>query len=236
MRSLSKERILTIFKKEFRLYFNSPIAYIVISIFLVISGFFYSRPLFIQNYATMRHYFDVLPLFLLFFVPAISMKIFSEEYKTGTIEVIYTLPFSKLDIILGKYLSVLTLVCGGIILTLIYPISLFLIGKPDVGMLFSSYLGVIFLCIFFCSIGVFASSVTKNQIVSYIIAFFIMFIFFIIGKMGMFLPQWLYYAGIDFHYDNFVRGIIDIRDIIFFISLAGFFIYLTYVSMSYRIR
>lgn len=233
---INRKNIFAIFKKELQLYFNSPIAYIVLFIFLIISGFFYSRPLFIQNYATMRHYFDVLPLFLLFFVPAITMRIYSEEYKTGTIELIYTLPFSKVEVVLGKYVAAVVVILSGIVLSIIYPITLFVIGKPDIGMIISGYFGVFLLCLFFASIGVFASSLTKNQIVSYIIAFFIMFVFFILGKIGIFLPHWLSYISIDFHYDNFVRGVIDIRDIVFFISFTFLFLYSTYLSTTYRIR
>lgn len=233
---MNKDRIWIIIKKELQLYFNSPIAYIVLFIFLIISGFFFGRPLFVQNYSTMRHYFDVLPLFLLFFIPAITMRIYSEEYKSGTIELMYTIPYSKVEILLGKYLAALIVSIGGIVLTLFYPFILILLGKPDIGVIISGYFGVLFLCMFFTSIGVFSSSLTKNQIVSFIIAFFICFVFFIIGKIGMFLPQWLSYIGIDFHYDNFIRGVLDVRDIIFFISLTFLFLYFTLISSENKIR
>lgn len=233
---MDKNRVWIIAKKELQLYFNSPIAYIVLLIFLVISGFFFGRPLFVQNYSTMRHFFDVLPLFLLFFIPAITMRIYSEEYKSGTIELMYTLPYTKLEILLGKYIAALLVSAGGIVLTFFYPLTLLILGKPDIGVIISGYLGVLFLCMFFTSIGLFSSSLTKNQIVSFIIAFFICFVFFIIGKIGMFLPQWLSYIGIDFHYDNFVRGVLDIRDIVFFISLTFLFLYFTLISSENKIR
>ncbi|MCS7227489.1 MAG: ABC transporter permease subunit, partial [Endomicrobia bacterium] len=215
------QKIIVVTKKELQLYFNSPIAYIVIGIFLVLSGFFYSRPLFVQNYATLRHYFDLLPLFLLFFVPAITMRIYSEEYKSGTIEIIYTLPFSKIEILLGKYIATIVVILSGIILTLLYPLSLLFLGKLDLGATLSGYIGVILLCLFFSSVGVFASTLSKNQIVSFIIAFFILFIFFIIGKLGLFVPASVAYIGIDMHFDNFIRGVIDVRDIVFLLSLTG---------------
>lgn len=231
---MNKNNVLSIIKKEFQLYFNSPMAYIVLAIFLVMSGFFYGRPLFIQNYATLRHYFDILPLLLLFLIPAITMRIYSEEYKTGTIELIYTLPFKKEEILLGKFLASFLVITCGIVLTFFYPLSLIFISKPDLGNIFSGYLGVFLLCLFYTSIGIFASSLSKNQIVSFIIAFAISFVFFIIGKISTFLPNWLAYVGIDFHYDSFVRGVVDVRGITFFLSVTALFLYYTYLVTLYK--
>jgi ABC-2 type transport system permease protein len=229
---MDKSNVFSIIKKELRLYFNSPIAYIVVFIFLLLSGFFYSRPLFVYGYVTLRHYFDLLPLFLLFFVPAITMRIFSEEYKTGTIEIIYTLPFRKIEILLGKYISSISVVIFGLLFTLIYPISLIFLGKLDIGMTIAGYIGVLMLVVFYTSVGVFGSSLTKNQIVSFVITFFILFIFFILGKLGMFVGDLASYIGIDLHFDNFVRGIVDVRDIVYFLSLSFLFLYFTYLSIQ----
>ncbi|MCX7941340.1 MAG: ABC transporter permease subunit [Endomicrobia bacterium] len=221
-----------IIKKELKLYFNSPIAYIVIVIFLIISGFFYSRPLFVQNFATLRYYFELLPLFLLFFVPAVTMRIYSEEYKTGTIEIMFTLPFNKLEILLGKYLASTLVILLAMALTLLYPFSLIFLGRLDIGATIAGYLGTVFLCLFYTSVGVFSSSFTKNQVVSFIVTFFILFIFFILGKISMFIPAAISYAGIDLHYENFIRGVVDFRSVVFFISLSVLFLYLTYLSTS----
>ncbi len=231
---MNTKNILTVIKKELQLYFNSPIAYIVLGIFLLISGFFYGRPLFVQNYATVRHYFDILPLLLLFLIPAITMKIYAEEYKTGTIEMMYTLPFKKEEILLGKYLASFIVVACGIVLTFFYPFTLIFISKPDIGSIIAGYVGVFLLCSFYTSIGIFASSLTKNQIVSFIIAFAISFVFFLIGKVSTFLPAWLSYIGVDFHYDSFLRGVIDARGVVFFFSLAGLFLYFTYLTSLYK--
>ncbi len=229
---MDKNNVFSIIKKELILYFNSPIAYIVVFIFLLLSGFFYSRPLFVYGYVTLRHYFDLLPLFLLFFVPAITMRIFSEEYKTGTIEIIYTLPFRKIEILLGKYISSISVVIFGLLFTLIYPISLIFLGKLDIGMTIAGYIGVLMLVVFYTSVGLFSSSLTKNQIVSFVITFFILFIFFILGKLGMFVGDLASYIGIDLHFDNFVRGIVDVRDIVYFLSLSFLFLYFTYLSIQ----
>jgi len=229
---LDYKKIVVLLKKELNLYFNSPIAYIVISIFLLLLGFFYARPLFIQNYATLRHVFDVIPLFFLFFIPAITMRLYSEEYKSGTIEIIFTLPVKKIEVLLAKYLSAVTIVLISIILTLLYPLTLLLFGKFDIGQTIAGYIGVVLLILFFSSIGVFSSSLTKNQIVSFVISFSIMFIFFLLGKLGIFVSPTVAYIGIDPHYDNFVRGIVDARDIVYFLSLTGFFLYLAYLSTT----
>ncbi len=226
------KKIKVLVKKELNLYFNSPIAYIVISIFLMLLGFFYSRPLFIQNYATLRHVFDVIPLFFLFFIPAITMRLYSEEYKSGTIEVIFTLPVRKIEVLLAKYISAVCVILISIILTLLYPITLLFFGKFDIGQTIAGYIGVLLLVLFFSSIGVFTSSFTKNQIISFVISFAIMFIFFILGKLGIFVSPTLAYIGIDVHYDNFVRGIVDARDVIYFLSLTALFLYFTYLSTT----
>ena len=225
-------KIIVVLKKELNLYFNSPIAYIVISIFLLLLGFFYSRPLFVQNYATLRHVFDVIPLFFLFFIPAITMRLYSEEYKLGTIEVIFTLPVRKIEVLLAKYLSAVCVILISIILTLLYPITLLFFGKFDIGQTIAGYVGVLLLVLFFSSIGVFTSSFTKNQIISFVVSFAIMFTFFILGKLGIFVSPTLAYIGIDPHYDNFVRGIVDARDIIYFLSLTALFLYFTYLSTT----
>lgn len=226
------QKIFVVTKKELQLYFNSPIAYIVIVIFLTISGFFYSRPLFIQNFATLRYYFELLPLFFLFFIPAVTMRVYSEEYKTGTVEILFTLPFSKIEILAGKYISSVIVIFLAVILTLLYPLSLTFLGKLDIGATIAGYTGVTLLCLFYTSVGVFSSSLTKNQVVSFIIAFFILFVFFILGKISMFIPAAMSYAGIDLHYENFIRGVIDLRSVVYFISLSLMFLYFTFLSTS----
>ncbi len=229
MPKINFNKILCIVKKELQLYFNSPIAYIVLSIFLLLSGFFFSRPIFVQNYATLRHYLDILPLLLLFFIPAVAMRTYSEEYKTGTIEIIYTLPFSKLEILLGKYIATLIVILVAMVLTLLYPISLLFLGQLDILATISGYIGVKLLILMFTSVAIFGSSLTKNQIISFVISFFVLFVLFVIGKLGFFLPTNVTYLGIDLHYENFIRGIIDVRDIIYFCSLTFLMLYFTYL-------
>ncbi len=228
----------TVFKKEIRTYFNSPIAYIVIVLFLLISGYFFSAPIFIINQASIRHLIDLFPLLFLFFIPAITMRLFSEEQKTGTIEILMTLPLKEYEILLGKFLSSVVLVSICVLMTLFYSIILSFFGKIDTGQIFVSYLGVILLGMTFSSIGIFSSSITKNQIVSFIVAFVICFALFMLGKITIFIPSFLVglveFIGIDSHFENTVRGIIDTRDVVYYSSISVLFLYMTLCRLKFR--
>jgi len=227
---------LIIFKKEIRTYFNSAIAYVVVVLFLVISGYFFSTPIFIINQATIRHLIDLFPLLFLFFIPAITMRLFSEEQKTGTIEILMTLPLKEYEIILGKYLSSVFLVSLCVLMTLFYSILLSFFGKIDIGQTIASYFGVIMLGATFCAIGIFSSSITKNQIISFIVSFVICFTLFILGKIKIFIPSAFIslvdFVGIDSHFENSVRGLIDTRDIIYYLSLIFLFLYITFCVLK----
>jgi len=222
------EKIIIIFKKEFRSYFNSLIAYIVLVVFLLITGYFFAVPLFIINQATLRHLVNLLPLMFLFFIPAITMRLFSEEIKVGTIEILLTQPVNDYEILIGKYIAGVVFISVGILATFFYPITLIFIGKLDIGQTIAQYIGLFFLIIMFSSIGIFGSILTKNQIVAFIISFVICFAFFIIGKLNMLVPpvfvKLVDFIGIDSHFENITRGVIDTRDIIYFLSIAGLFL------------
>ncbi|OGS20833.1 MAG: hypothetical protein A2252_00255 [Elusimicrobia bacterium RIFOXYA2_FULL_39_19] len=225
------KNISIILKKELRAYFNSPIAYIVIVLFLMLSGYFFSLQLFVSNNASVRPVIDLMPLMFLFFVPAITMRLFSEEIKSGTIEILSTLPLKEEEIILGKYLSAVALIAICVITTLFYPFLVFLLGRPDLGQIFSAYMGTILIGSTFAAIGIFCSSISKNQIISFIAGFVICFVFYIIGQTAMFLPGLLAdianYTGISAHFENFTRGVADTRDILYFLSIITLFLYAT---------
>jgi ABC-2 type transport system permease protein len=226
---MNLKNVRSIAAKELALYFNAPIAYIVIACFLLLTGFFFTRPVFVQNFATIRHYLEMLPLFMLFFIPAITMRIYSEEYKTGTIELMYTLPFTRVEVLAGKYLASAAVIGAALALTLVYPLSILLLGPLDIGAAAAGFLGAFLLALMFTSMGVLGSSLTRNQIVSFILGFLLMFVFFIIGKLTMFLPPAVTYAGFDLHYDNFVRGVVDLRDVVYFCSVTGAILYITHL-------
>ena len=218
-----------IFKKDFKFYFVSPIAYIVISIFLVLSGWFFFSTFFLFSQAEMRNFFGMLPVIFAFVVPAITMRLFSEELNSGSYELLLTLPVSVRDVIVGKFLSAVAFVIIMLLPTLSYGIFISFHGDLDWGPVISGYLGAILLGAAFASIGLFASSLTKNQIIAFIIGMAICFFLTLIDKMLFFLPESLInifqFLGADFHFQNIARGIIDTRDILYFLSICFIMLY-----------
>lgn len=230
---------LTITKKEMKSYFNSPAAYIVLVIFLLLSGWFFASPLFINNQANLRTLFNIIPLLYLFFVPAITMGHLSREKNTGTMELLATLPLKDNQIIMGKFWASISLIAAGLLLTLVHFITILVLGTNiDFGAIFCGYLGLLFLGAVYSSIGIFASSITSNQIVSLIVSFFIIFFFFIIKFFLIFVPDILVelfqFLSMDYHLSNISRGVIDTRNIIYFISLIMLFLKLAQISLENR--
>ena len=218
-------------KRELKSYFNSPIAYIVITIFLLISGWFFFNNLFLSNQTSLRGLFSIVPFIFMFFAPAISMRLLSEEKKSGTIEVLVTLPVSDWEIILGKYLSALILLSIAVLLTLAYALTLSFMGNLDGGALVGGYLGLIFVGATYLSIGIFTSSLTRNQVVAFVVSFVIVFILFMLDKVIIFFPgfmaSFLEYLSVDYHFSNIARGVIDSRDVIYYLSVIFFFLLLS---------
>jgi ABC-2 type transport system permease protein len=231
-------KVYTIFKRELKAYFNSPIAYIVITVFLLISGWFFSASLFLVNQATLRGAFGIIPLILVFFVPAITMRLISEERKSGTIELLVTMPVKDLDIILGKFLAALALLAVAILLTLTYATAVSVLGDLDPGPVIGGYLGLLLMGAAYLSIGVFASSLTENQIVAFIIGFLVVFALFMIDQILMFVPASLVsffeYLSIDYHFANISRGVIDTRDLVYYLSVTFFALLLATRSLESR--
>ena len=213
-----------IFRKEFKTYFISPIAYIVISIFLLVTGWFFFTTFFLFNQASLRNFFNMLPIIFSFVVPAVTMRLFSEEINIGSYETLLTLPVTFLDVVLGKFLSAIVFLAAMLIPTLAYPITVTLLGQLDWGPVVGGYLGAVLLGAAFSAIGLLASSLTRNQIISFIIGVAICFGLTVIDKMLFFLPQSLLgilaYLGADFHFQNISKGIIDSRDVIYFLSVC----------------
>jgi ABC-2 type transport system permease protein len=230
--------ILSIFKKELKGYFYSPVAYIVIVVFLAITGWFFTSNLFVIGLVSMRGAFDMIPFILLFFIPAITMRSFSEEKKSGTIELLLTKPVTDMEIVFGKFLATLAFTALTLAPTLIYLISLTLLGPVDIGSIFSAYLGILFTCAVYISIGLFASSMTENQVVAFIVTFLIIFVLFILNKVLIFLPSslasLLEYLSTDYHYMSFSRGVIDTRSLIYFLSGITIFLLFTRASLEKR--
>jgi ABC-2 type transport system permease protein len=225
-----------IFKKEFTAYFVSPIAYIVISIFLLVTGWFFFSTFFLYNQANLRNFFALLPITFSFVVPAVTMRLFSEELNVGSYEILLTMPVTFLDVVLGKFLAAVVFVATMLIPTLAYPISVSFLGQLDWGPVVAGYTGAVLLGAAFSAIGLFASSLTRNQIIAFIIGMAICFGLTLIDKMLFFLPQSLLnffeYLGADFHFENFSKGVIDSRDILYFLSVSFVGLYGAYLALQ----
>jgi ABC-2 type transport system permease protein len=234
----SLRTILTIFRRELRSYFNSPVAYVVIVVFLAIVGWFFSSNLFLMNVASMRVVFELVPLVFLFFIPAITMRLLAEEQKTGTLELLTTRPVRDSEIVLGKFLAAWVLVAITLLPTMLYVIVLAFLGPLDIGPAVSGYLGLLLMAAVYVGIGLFASSLTENQIVAFIVSFLVILALFLLNKVLIYVPEGLAstfeFLGIDYHFSNIARGVIDSRDLIYFASLIGFSLLLAAMSLGRR--
>jgi len=226
-------------QKELKSYFSSPAAYIVLVIFLLIGGWFFANPLFLNNQAELRSLFSILPMIFLFFVPAITMGLVAKEKNNGTFETLTTFPLKDSQIILGKFWASLSLVGIGLLFTLVHFITITALGtNVDFGAIFCGYLGLILLGGVYSAIGIFTSSVTSNQIVSFIISFFIIFFLYLLQFSLFFVPSFLagifQYLSVGYHFSNFTRGVIDSRNVIYFVSLIVLFLRLSVIVLESR--
>ncbi|MBK6977858.1 MAG: gliding motility-associated ABC transporter permease subunit GldF [Cytophagaceae bacterium] len=223
----------SIFRKEVSLFFNSLVGYIVIAVFLVLTGLmFWIYPqtnILDYGYAEMDNFFDIAPYVFLFLIPAVTMRMFSEEARNGTLELLFTRPISTRQIVLGKFLGSWLIVIIALIPTLIYYISLYYLGNPpgniDSAGVLGSYIGLIFLSGVFVSIGIFTSTLSKNQIVAFILAAVLCYFFYegLIQLAQIFTGATAYYINyfsLSFHYDSLSKGVIDSRNLIFFVSFS----------------
>ncbi len=224
-------RLLAIVKKELKHYFYSPMAYVVVCIFLVIAGWFFSNELFLVGEAELRGMMRIMPLILMFVIPAVTMRSIAEEKKVDTIQLILTMPVKEWEIVMGKYIATILLYLTILVFTLIYPLVLYLIGRPDTGVLIGEYTALLLLGMSYISIGIFASSLTSNQVIAFIIAFAILFLFFVLGRLVAFFPPYLQEAvervSAVTHFENMLRGVITSSDIVYFLSLNFLFLFLT---------
>jgi ABC-2 type transport system permease protein len=239
----------SIFFKEVNAFFSSLIGYIVIGTFLVLLGLvmfvFPDTSVLEYEYASLNQLFDMAPLIFIFLIPAITMRSLAEEYQSGTIELLSTRPVSDWSIVFGKYLASLLLVAFALLPTLLYYYTIYQLGDPvgnlDSGAIAGSYIGLFFLAGAFVAIGLFASSLSNNQIVAFILATFLCFLLYygfnyfsrLPGLVGR-LDDVVQMFGIDYHYRSVSRGLLDSRDLIYFISIIALFLMLTLVSVERR--
>ena len=233
-------------KREFLGYFRSPVAYVFLIVFMMASVgcAFFLGGFFDANVASLQSYFAFLPWLFIAFVPAAGMRLWSEEKRAGTIELLFTLPVTKLEAVLGKYLAAWAFLCLAVLLSFPLALTIAYLGDPDWGILFSSYLGAMLMAGAFLGICSLTSAFTKNQVISFVISVFVCFILVLLGWsvftdfLGGYLglPPWLVDVVSDFsfktHFDAFIKGIVDPKDVMFFLSLMGFTLFLNVVALE----
>jgi gliding motility-associated transport system permease protein len=232
----------SLFQKEIKGFFSSLTGYAVIIVFLLLNSLFMwvfpgQMNVLDSGYSNLDSLFSLAPWVFMFLVPAITMRMISEEKRSGTLELLFTRPLNEFQIVMAKFLAAWTLVIIAILPTLIFYISVYLLGSPvgniDTGGTWGSYIGLVFLGGIYAAIGLFASSMTENQIASFIIAVLFVFLFYLgfdflasLGKTGgvsLFIEKF----GIDFHYQSISRGVVDSRDLLYFLSTIFLFLYFT---------
>ncbi len=230
------QQVMHILSKELKDYFISPIAYIVISIFLIVTGWFFFSTFFIFNQADLRNFFDLLPITFSFVFPAISLRLFSEEFNVGSYEILLTLPVTFKQIILGKFLAAVIFVAAALVPTLSYPVFISFLGELDWGPIIGGYLGAILLGGAYAAVGLFASAITRNQIIAFIVGMGICFLLTLIDKMLFFFPPSLLgvvgLLGADLHFSNIAKGIIDSRDVLYFLSVIFIGLYAAHLAIE----
>lgn len=224
---MNKKHFLIIAAREIRSYFFSPVAYIVTALFCLTAGILFFTTFYFQNTANMRGFFSLLPVLLSLFVPAISMKSFSEERKSGSIESLMTLPVTHLDVVAGKFLAVFLSSVSLLVPTVLFLSGILPFASVEVAPILGGYLSAVFLCLSFSAIGLFTSALSRNQIVAFFSALFISIALTLLKTFLIFLPaqlvEVLSYISIENHFTSISRGVIDSRDLVYFLSLSALF-------------
>lgn len=230
----------TITKKEFSSYFQSPIAYIFITVFLVLTQWLFFRGFFIVGQATLREFFGLVPIVFLLFVPAVTMRLWAEEKKLGTLELLLTFPVKDWEVVMGKYIASLGFLAVSVLLTIPLAITVAALGNPDNGALVGGYVGCILMGGAYLAIGLWISGLTQNQIVAFIITAVICFVLYIIGdpivlsSVPQALVPFFSNLSIGYHFESIGRGVLDSRDLIYYLSIIGFFLFLNIRSVESR--
>lgn len=237
---MSLKNIFIIFRREVKTFFSSPIVYIVTTLFLLLTGWFFFSTFFLAGRADMRDFFNLLPLVFAFIIPALTMRMFAEEYRSGSFEITATLPVNLMDIIGGKFLASLFFSVVMLAPTLIYPLFISVLGDLDAGPVIGGYAGAVLLAGAFSAIGILASSLTRNQVIAFLISAAGCFFLTITGSILIFLPAFLtgffQYLGAVFHFNNIAKGVIDSRDLIYFISVMVIALFGTYIVIKEKNR
>jgi ABC-2 type transport system permease protein len=228
-----------VMKRELGAYFNSIVAYIVVILFLLITGALFWLNYFQQiNTLSLRGFFQQAPLFLAFFAPAITMGLLAEEKRLGTLELLMTMPLSDFEIVMGKFLAAMGLLTVVFAMTLPYPITLSFLGDLDWGAVASGYIGLLLLGGAYSAIGLMASSWTRDQVVSILVAFSICFFLYLIdqlvGQPTGVMARVVEYMSTNSHFQNIARGVVDLRDVIYYLSVMAVSLVVAQVSVASR--
>jgi len=230
---------LVISRRELRTYFNSPVAYIVVTVFTIITGYLFFTQLLMEQQAELRGFFGSMPLLFMFLAPAITMRLIADEKASGTLELLITMPVRDWQVVLGKFLAAMALLATTLALTLVFAITVRALGPVDRGPTIGGYLGLLLMGGAYMAIGVMSSAFTRSSIVACIVAFVISLGLFIIGQATQYLPAgplqgFAAFIGIGTHFDNISRGIIDTRDVIYYVSVMGICLLLATLSLESR--
>ncbi len=231
---------LAISRRELRTFFNSPIAYIVLGAFLLVSGWLFFSTLFVAGQASLRGFFGLAPVLFVVLTPAITMRLLAEERKSGTLELLLTLPVHDWQVVLGKYLAALGMVAIGLGCTLPYAMSVSSLTAAgaafDWGPVIAGYIGLVLLASSLLAVCLWASAMSRNQIVGFVIGLVIAFGFYFIDKFAILFPaaisELLQYLSVDHHFTNIARGVLDTRDLVFYLSLTAAGLVLTTQTLA----
>jgi ABC-2 type transport system permease protein len=229
---------LVITKRELRTYFNSPVAYIVVTVFTIVFGFFFFNNLFLEKQAEIRGLFNLAPLMFCFFAPAITMRLLAEEKHSGSLELVVTMPVRDWEIVLGKFLAAVALLAVQLALMAVFAVTVAFLGPLDKGPAFAGFVGLLLMGASYLAIGVMASSWTRNQVVALIVAFGLCFALFLFGKVLQFVPETIRplvaFLSTDTHFENVARGVLDSRDVIYYLSVVTVCLLVAATSLDTR--
>ena len=232
--------VFTIAKRELRSFFNAPVAYIVLVTFLLVAGWMFFSTLFLMGRADLRTFFQPSPfspsMLLVIIAPAVTMKLVAEERRSGTVELLTTLPITDTEVILGKFLAAFALLGTALVATMTYAIAVASLGDLDWGPVFAGYLGILMFAASLVAVGVLTSTLTDNQIVSFIIGFIVSAALYYVYWLQFLLPEGaaavFEYLSVSSHLANMARGVIDLRDVVYYLTLTGGALYLAVYSLK----
>ncbi|MDQ6990083.1 MAG: ABC transporter permease [Mariprofundaceae bacterium] len=225
-------------QKEWRINLDTPQGYVVSIAFLLASGFFFGSNLFLNGQADMRHWFAMLPLLYIFFIPAMAMRLFADERKDGTYELLATMPTRTIELVLGKYCSLMGHLSALLLLTVLYPLSLALLGDVDAGLIAAAYLAAWLLAASFSAICLYASALTSHAMVAYIVGLILLLSLFLLTQVAPTLSPALQdvvvMLGPINHFQNMLRGVVSLADVVLFMALTIIFLALSWFELERR--